>query len=133
MIKKSYDWLDNLNWSALIVDFYGQIKFANSSSRDVFGFELVHGLNVINTIPGIKDFWEEFVAAPSSKNIFHYSLNDITYLLTFTQLDNDNAIFISLVNVQRLNHEHTTKEQSLFESQTQVYFCSRHEWSSSIR
>ncbi|MBK2108803.1 sensor domain-containing protein [Francisella tularensis] len=122
MIKKSYDWLDNLNWSALIVDFYGQIKFANSSSRDVFGFELVHGLNVINTIPGIKDFWEEFVAAPSSKNIFHYSLNDITYLLTFTQLDNDNAIFISLVNVQRLNHEHTTKEQSLFESQTPSLF-----------
>lgn len=121
-MNKNYSWIENISWPIVIVDFYGQIKFVNGLFESEFGFRDFDSNSVITTVLDIREYWEQFVKSPTQKNVFHYHFNSSTYLISFASVVDADEILISLVNVDALEHEHTSKEYKLFEAQSAALF-----------
>lgn len=124
VMRKDYSWTEWLSWPVAIVDFFGQIKSFNKLFEQEIGFIDAENYSstTINAVIDIKEYWELYVQNPTQKNVFHYYFNDRTYLLSFSSIESDKEIIISLIDVHNLGHEHASEEYKIFEKQSASLF-----------
>ncbi|MEY8715409.1 EAL domain-containing protein [Francisella philomiragia] len=123
-MRKDYSWTEWLSWPVVIVDFFGQIKSFNKLFEQEIGFIDAENYSstTINAVIDIREYWELYVQNPTQKNVFHYHFNDRTYLLSFSSIESDKEIIISLIDVHNLGHEHASEEYKIFEKQSASLF-----------